>query len=189
MRTDNELMLRVQAGDLEAFAQLVERFQSMVHGLAMSILRRPEDAEEAAQDTFLKLFRARGQFDGTRSLEPWLLRIAGNACRDKLRRRRVGELPLTRLDDFGQMDRDPLLEVADQRQAIGTSRLHVDHSVRSELEQLSDKVRMPLELKYLRGLTNQQIASSLGISVSNVKVQLARGKDILASRLQGVKEA
>ena len=176
-------MLRVQAGDLDAFAQLVERFQDMVHGLALSILRRPEDAEEAAQDAFVKLFRARDQFDGTRALEPWLLRIAGNACRDKLRRRRSGELALSRSDDS-----DQLLELPDPRQQHGPSRPSIDHSVRSELEQLSDKIRLPLELKYLRGLTNQQIATSLGVSVSSVKVQLARGKDILASRLQGVRE-
>jgi RNA polymerase sigma-70 factor, ECF subfamily len=184
--SDNDLMLRIQAGDLAAFEQLVERFQSMVHGLAMSILRRPEDAEEATQDAFLKLFRARHQFDHTRNLEPWLLRIAGNACRDRLRRRRVAELPLVRSLEG---ERDPLLDVPDARQAHGAARAHVDHSVRGELEQLSDRIRVPLELKYLRGLTNQQIAETLGISLSNVKVQLARGKDILASRLQGVHEA
>lgn len=176
-------MLRVQAGDLEAFEQLVERFQTMVYGLAMSMLRRVEDAEEAAQDTFLKLFRARERFDGQRSLGPWLLRIAGNACRDRLRRRRAAELPLTRLEAD---DRDPLHDVADPRLGNGAAQEHLAPTVRGELEQLSDKVRMPLELKYLRGMTNHQIAGALGISVSNVKVQLARGKDILASRLQGV---
>lgn len=181
-------MLRVQAGDLGAFEQLVERFQSMVHGLAMSILRRPEDAEEAAQDAFLKLFRARSQFDHTRSLEPWLLRIAGNACRDKLRRRRSAELPLAETGRRPDDDRDPLLDLPDARAAQGAARQHVDHTVRGELEQLSDRVRLPLELKYLRGFTNQQIAEALDISLSNVKVQLARGKDILASRLQGVYE-
>jgi RNA polymerase sigma-70 factor (ECF subfamily) len=176
-------MLRVQAGDLDAFAQLVERFQEMVHGLALSILRRQEDAEEAAQDTFVKLFRAREQFDGSRNLEPWLLRIAGNACRDKLRRRRVAELPLAKGDDG-----DLLMDLPDHRQQTGAERQVVDHTVRGELEQLSDKVRLPLELKYLRGMTNQQIATALGVSVSSVKVQLARGKDILASRLQEVRE-
>ncbi len=179
-------MRRVQAGDLGAFEQLVERFQAMVHGLAMSILRRAEDAEEATQDAFLKLFRARSQFDHSRSLEPWLLRIAGNACRDKLRRRRSAELPMARSDDS---ERDPLLEVPDARAALGAARHHLDHTVRGELEQLSERVRLPLELKYLLGFTNQQIAESIGISLSNVKVQLARGKDILASRLQGVYEA
>jgi len=176
-------MLRIQAGDLEAFAQLVERYQNMVYGLALSILRRPEDAEEAAQDAFLKLFRARSQFDGSRSLEPWLLRIAGNACRDKLRRRKAGALPMLLTDE------DITPDLADTRSQQSAGRQHVDSSVRTELDRLSEKVRLPLELKYLRGLTNQQIAESLDISLSNVKVQLARGKDILQSRLLGVREA
>jgi RNA polymerase sigma-70 factor (ECF subfamily) len=148
----------------------------------LSILRRPEDAEEAAQDAFLKLFRARASFDGSRSLEPWLLRIAGNACRDRLRRRRAAELPIVRSDE------DLTPELADPRSSVASGRHHVDATVRSELDRLSEKVRLPLELKYLRGLTNQQIAEALDISVSNVKVQLARGKDILQSRLQGVRE-
>lgn len=178
-------MLQIQAGDLDAFELLVARYQAMVHGLAMSILRKPEDAEEAAQDAFLKLFRARGSYDHGRSLEPWLLRIAGNACRDKLRRRRAADLPTLQV---GDASRDPMLDLPDERAAQGAARQFVDHTVRGELEQLSDRVRQPLELKYLRGFTNQQIADALGISVSNVKVQIARGKDILASRLQGVRE-
>ncbi|MCA8951133.1 MAG: sigma-70 family RNA polymerase sigma factor [Planctomycetes bacterium] len=175
-------MLRVQAGDLEAFAQLVERFQNMVYGLALSILRRREDAEEAAQDTFLKLYRARDTFDETKNLEPWLLRIAGNASRDKLRRRRVGEVPQLRRAD------DTVLELADPRSAVDDRKSHDDETVHRALGALSDKVRLPLELKYLRGLTNAQIAVALDISVSNVKVQIARGKDILASRLAEVSE-
>jgi RNA polymerase sigma-70 factor (ECF subfamily) len=178
-------MLQIQAGDLGAFEQLVARYQTMVHGLAMSILRRPEDAEEATQDAFLKLFRARGSFDPARTLEPWLLRIAGNACRDKLRRRRAAQVPGARQ---GQEAAELLLEIPDARSLRDASRQLEDHSVRGELEQLSERVRQPLELKYLRGFTNQQIADALGISLSNVKVQLARGKDILASRLQGVRE-
>ncbi len=59
--SDNERMLRVQAGDLAAFELLIERFQTMLHGLAISMLLRPEDAEEATQDAFLKLRSRNGQ--------------------------------------------------------------------------------------------------------------------------------
>ena len=177
-------MLRVQAGDLQAFEQLIERYQSMVHGLALSILRNAEDAEEASQDAFVKLFRARHTFDQTRDVEPWLLRIAGNACRDRLRRRRAASLPI--LDDEDGVDLTQQLPDKRETPAPG---LGVQQLVRNELQQLSHKARLPLELKYLRGLTNQQIASAMGISVSNVKVQLARAKDVLQSRLERVMEA
>ncbi len=177
-------MLRVQAGDLAAFEQLVERYQNMVYGLALSIVRSPEDAEEAAQDAFIKLFRARHQFDGLRDLEPWLLRIAGNACRDRLRRRRAAALPV--LDDLDGADLAQ--QVADNRGGISAAQA-LQQMVRSELDRLSERARLPLELKYLRGMTNQQIADALGISISNVKVQLARAKDVLQSRLERVMEA
>ena len=177
-------MLRVQAGDLEAFEQLVERYQNMVYGLALSILRNPEDAEEASQDAFIKLFRARDQFDSSRDLEPWLLRIAGNACRDRLRRRRSAALPL--LEDADGAD--VTQQLPDVRDEVSPS-VSIQQLVRGELDRLSQKARLPLELKYLRGMTNHQIAEAMGISVSNVKVQLARAKDVLQSRLGRVLEA
>lgn len=179
-------MLRVKSGDLEAFEQLVERFQRMVYGLCISMLRAPEDAEEAAQDAFVKLFRARDRYDGERDLEPWLLRIAGNACRDLLRRRRAATLPAVRgLDP----DDDPTVHLADPHTEHSEHRLGMQQLVRHELDRLSDRVRLPMELKYLRGLTNQQIAAALGISVSNVKVLVAQAKDILQSRLERVMDA
>jgi RNA polymerase sigma-70 factor (ECF subfamily) len=177
-------MLRVQAGDLSAFEQLVERYQTMVYGLAISMLRNPEDAEEAAQDAFIKLFRARNRYDRERDLEPWLLRIAGNACRDLLRRRRVAALP-----SRGEATGEALQEVVDASSHTSEARRPIEQMVRHELGALSDRVRLPLELKYLHGLTNQQVADALGISISNVKVQIARAKDILQSRLQRVMEA
>ena len=182
-RQENELMLRVQAGDLEAFEQLVGRYQNMVYGLALSILRNPEDAEEAAQDAFVKLFVSRQQFDTGRDLEPWLLRIAGNAGRDRLRRRRATR----QVAAEDAREADARLQALSGSEASG--KLATQQLVRSELARLSARARLPLELKYLRGLTNQQIADALGVSVSNVKVQLARAKDVLQSRLQRVLEA
>lgn len=177
-------MLQVQAGDLAAYEQLVERYQNMVYGLALSMLRSPEDAEEAAQDAFLKLFRARHQYDGRRDLEPWLLRIAGNACRDRIRRRRVAAMPL--LEEA--IGAEVAANLADPN--VGDDgAVDIQHLVRGELDRLSERARQPLELKYLHGFTNAQIAAALGISVSNVKVQLARAKDVLQSRLERVLDA
>lgn len=179
-------MLRVQAGDLEAFEQLVERYQRMVYGLALSMLRSREDAEEAAQDAFVKLFRARDRYDSARDLEPWLLRIAGNACRDLLRRRRAATLPAAA---GASAEDDPTMHLPDPSAQDTEDRVGTQQLVRHELDRLSDRMRLPMELKYMRGLTNQQIAAALGISVSNVKVLVAQAKDILQSRLEGVLDA
>jgi RNA polymerase sigma-70 factor (ECF subfamily) len=183
--TDEELMRRVQAGDLACFEQIVDRYKRVVYGLARCMLRSREDAEEAAQDTFVKLFRARDQFDAARALEPWLLRIAGNTCRDRLRLRRHSRLPVATDPDGGSVAH----LIIDQRASRRTNREATEQVVRHELDRLSGKLRVPLELKYLGGLTNRQIAESLGISVTNVKVRVARAKDLLFSRLDRVLEA
>jgi len=174
-------MVRIQAGDLTAFEQLVARFENMVFGLARSIVGTREDAEEASQDAFLKLFRARDRFDADRPIEPWLLRITGNTCRDLLRRRRAAALPSA---DLADLDLGAL--VADTRQADSEDRQVTNEVVRRELAALSDQAREPLVLKYLNGFTNQQVADALGISLSNVKVRVARAKDVLLNRLDKV---
>lgn len=183
--TDEELMLRVQDDDLASFEQLVDRYKRVVYGLARCMLKSREDAEEAAQDTFVKLFRAREQFDVGRSLEPWLLRIAGNTCRDRLRVRKSSRLPIAtdpQGDNIAHL-------VVDHCGAGRASREATEQAIRHELARLSHKLRVPLELKYLSGLTNQQIAETLGISVTNVKVRVARAKDVLSSRLDQVLES
>lgn len=179
---DETLMRDVQRGDIAAFEAIVERHKGMVYGLCYSMLRSREDAEESAQDTFVKLFRARDRFDAERRLEPWLLRIAGNTCRDALRRRRTEGPPLTTSIDSDQLSRlvpDPDTGVWNEatRQAV-----------RHELDRLSDKLRLPLLLRYVNGFTNQQVAEALGISVSNVKVRMARAKDVLQGRLRELME-
>lgn len=176
-------MLRVQAGDIVAFEDLVNRYKEMVFGMAQSMLHSWEDAEEAAQDTFVKLYRYRDQFDAVRPLEPWLLRIAGNTCRDMLRRR--ANRPTTVLDAHGAAVSELL---ADLGAAEEQHRRNRDQVVKREISRLSEKMRQPLELKYVAGLTNRQIAETLDISVSNVKVRVARAKDILQGRLTRVME-
>lgn len=175
----------LQGGDIAAFEELVDRFKSVVFGLSLSMLRSREDAEEAAQDTFVKLFRARDQYQAGRSLEPWLLRIAGNTCRDFLRRRRVERQAVTLLDP----ENGGVEQFVDGRQVVESGTIGNSEIVRQQLDELSDRFRLPLVLKYLNGFTNRQIADSLGISVSNVKVRVARAKDVLQSRLQRVLEA
>lgn len=182
--TDEQLMGRVQAGDIAAFERLVERLKGVVYSLAYSMLRSREDAEEAAQDTFLKLFRSRDQFDASRRLEPWLLRIGGNTCRDVLRRRvaRAGVLTGPEGEQLARHVADP---DSTSREWTEATR----EAVRAAIADLSDKLRLPLVLKYVNGFTNPQIASALGISVSNVKVRVARAKDVLQSRLDEVVES
>ncbi len=108
-----------------------------------------------------------------------MLRIAGNTCRDLLRRRRAERVPrsTSMSPELADTVSDPR---CDGRDPIEAGR----QAVRHELGLLSDKLRLPLVLRYVNGLTNRQVAEVLGISVSNVKVRMARAKDLLQNRLQ-----
>ena len=181
---DEALMVRVRDGEVAAFEELVERHKNVVFSLALAMLRSREDAEEAAQDTFIKMFRARAVYDPARPLEPWLLRIAGNTCRDRLRRRRVHNANIKTGCDPQELS----LQVPDPRSLGKASREANHQAVRHAVEQLSEKLRLPLTLKFLHGLTNRQIGASLDISLSNVKLRLARAKDFLQARLERVFE-
>lgn len=181
--SDEELMAEVKSGDVDAYEILVDRHKASIYRFAYGMLRSREDAEEAAQDTFVKLFRARGLFEEGRRLEPWLLRIAGNTCRDLLRRRKVDTLPRATAmsEELAEMLADPRM---DGRDLLEAGR----QAIRHELGQLSDKLRAPLVLRYVNGLTNRQVADALGISLSNVKVRMARAKDLLQNRLREMRD-
>ncbi len=181
---DKELMQQVKDGEIAAFEQIVDRHKGMVYGLCYSMLRSREDAEEAAQDTFLKLFRSRDLFDAERALGPWLLRIAGNTSRDVLRRRRGNALPVLH-DQEGQSILHLLEDPRDEDRA---EKEVTSQAVQHAIEQMSERFRLPLVLRYQNGMTNQQIADALEISVSNVKLRLARAKDVLQGRLAEVRD-
>lgn len=166
----------VREGDLAAFEHFVDRYKIGVYSLCYQILRSREDAEEASQDTFVKAYRARETYDPERKVSPWILRIASNAARDIMRRRTnrvvvnsdllVAEserLPDPRGDELGGR-----VESEEVYRALGG---------------LSEGYRIPLVLKYLHGLTNREIADSMGMSLSSLKVRMSRAREILHSRL------
>ena len=180
--SSEELMTRVRTGDLEAFEDLVERFKVGVFSFAYQIVRSREDAEEAAQDTFLKLFRAREDYETGRAVSPWVLKIAANTCKDLLRRRKGRQkVSSDNLNELGFEVADPHYELPARH------RIEADE-VRSLMNGLSDGYRIPLVLKYLNGMTNREISDALGISLSNVKVRLARARELLMHRLRRLQE-
>ncbi len=169
-------MSLVQAGDLEAFECLVDRYKVAVYSLCRHLLGNPEDAEEASQDTFLKVFRARDRFDPERRFQPWVLKIAGNAARDLLRRRRPREVVNSEVleaeaERLGGGDGDELRRRLDAEE------------IRRVLRDLSEETRLPLVLKYLHGMKNREVAATLGISLSSLKVRLGRAREILHARI------
>src|SRR5687768_18525338 len=86
--TDEELVARSMAGDVDSFNQLVLRWERPIYALAYRVIGRDEDARDVAQETFLRAFRALPGFKGQAKFSSWLYRIALNLCRDWIRRKK-----------------------------------------------------------------------------------------------------
>ncbi len=171
---DAELVLRAGAGDAAACTQLVDRYLGKVLALAGRMLGNAADAEDAAQEVFLKVWQnARSWRPRDARFSTWLYRVTLNQCHDKLRRRRP------------QVEAEVLAELPDQAAHVESKlqRAAVSATVTAALAQLSERQREALVLSYYLELGNVAAANVLGISVDAMESLLARGRQRLRQLL------
>ena len=167
--TDEELVLLARQGDPDAFDQLVVRHQSAVYRAALAALRVREDAEEVAQDTFIRAWNALGRFRGDSSFRTWLLRIAWNRAISK-RRGIAGWLRRA----------TPIADVTepaapgDQHASVNNAELQA-HAVRA-IQALSPKLRDALLLVQSGEYQYDEIARMLGIPAGTVKWRVSEAR-------------
>jgi RNA polymerase sigma-70 factor (ECF subfamily) len=182
-RSDQELIARSREGDLEAFGMLYERYERPVYRFAYHMLGDPDDADDIKQDTFLKAYRTLPGFRGECSLLTWLLKVAGNLCRDRLKSRsRRGEVALipeieADLSDASELGMDP---------AILLERKDLHAVVYRVLGGLPEAQRALIVLRDIQGLSYQQIAETLGCSVASVKLRLFRARRGFKDRMESL---
>lgn len=180
--TDEQLVARAIEGDLDAFNQLVLRWERPIYALAYRTIGREEDARDICQDTFLRAFRAIKGFKGQAKFSSWLYRIALNLCRDWMRRER--RAPLAQVPE----GLDPLELASEQAAPIEpldetVSRREMTTAVARAMASLSEVQRTAIILKEYHGLTFQEIADMLGCPLSTVKTRLYQGLTVLRREL------
>ncbi|MFO1427098.1 MAG: sigma-70 family RNA polymerase sigma factor [Steroidobacteraceae bacterium] len=178
-----ELRARVaRDGRDAAFAVLLPRFEDKVYRLCLSIVRRPAEAEELAQESLLKVWRALDGYDGRASVSTWIYAIVRNTCFSDRRRRR--ELPLDEAAT-GQLEAtlDPRPGAAERTGAAEESR-----AVRSALASLSEVQRRVVELFYWHDRSHEEVGRLLGLPIGTVKTHLHRARQRLAPQLQHLQE-
>ncbi len=168
MSSDGELVRRAQAGDGHAFDCLVQRHGRLVLSLARNIIRNREDAEDVAQDVFVRFFRSLAKVDPERPLEPWLVRLTVNAARTSARRgtRHRAES----LESHGGG------ESASPGPAGELSALEFRVSLDEALESLTARERQVFLLRDVEGLEVSVIAEALEIAEVTVRRQSADGR-------------
>ena len=173
----DEWVRRCQAGELAAFTALFRHFEGRVYRLAVTILHDEQDAKDAVQDTFLRVFERIKGYRGESAFATWLTAITVNVCRDKLRRRKVRRaLSLDRLRGRACRDATDLADAVAARQQRQT--------LWSLVNRLDDKYRLPVVLHYGEGLPCGEIARALGLRVSTVYSRLNTARRRLRAMLQ-----
>ena len=169
---DQELLWLEQArrGDQTAFSRLVEAYQRPVYNLCYRMLSNAPEAEDAAQETFVRMYTKLHTYQPDRKLSSWVLSIASHYCIDRLRRRRGQWLSL---------DEEPMATTLPS-QNRGPEELAVRAESRDEVQRLVDMLpaayRVPLILRYWHDLSYAEIAEVMGLTVQAVKSRLHRAR-------------
>lgn len=170
--TDRDLIERTLAGDGNAFAMIVERFQRKIFRTARAIVRDDAEADTIAQDTFVQAYTHLARFEGRAELETWLTRIAINRSRDSLRRRRF--ISLFRLNDDGESEAiiEPVDERPDpERQMMGSE---LRNAIVKAERGLSSQQKTIFRLRHYENLSLEEIADHLGLRAGTVRAHLFR---------------
>lgn len=181
---DVELVERLKAGDQAAYAQLVDENAGRIYRLALRMMGNEADAEDVLQETFLSAFKAIDRFEARASLSTWLYRIASNAALMRLRRKEPEQVsvdePLERDDgdlmprqffDFCCLPEDDLLRVEAREEMIRA------------VEDLSPTLKSVFVLRDIEGLSTEETATALDLSISAVKSRLMRARLKLRDQL------
>jgi RNA polymerase sigma-70 factor (ECF subfamily) len=171
-RVDEALLIaRAGEGDQAAFQELVERYQGAVYNLAYRMLGAPEEAEDAAQEIFVRIYRQLARYDRSRKFSTWVLAIATNYCIDQLRRRRLQLVPLENIIPWARAR-----EAGPEREALDRE---ASDELQTLLRRLPEKYRAVLILRYWEELSCAEIGEVLGVPEGTVKTQLHRARKAL----------
>jgi RNA polymerase sigma-70 factor, ECF subfamily len=173
---DLELIHRSQAGDTEAFGEIVTKYRGKIYTLLYGMVRNENDAWDLAQDGFLRAWRLIHKFEGRSSFYTWLYSLTVNLAIESLRRkRRCAEVEL-----------DDAIPCSLPSPRANYRRTEIRQHINAALSQLSPEHRVVIVLKEIEGLQYQQIAKTLNLSIGTVMSRLFNGRKKLQSLLRPI---
>lgn len=170
---ESQWLIMAQKGDSQAFTWLVEAYQRPVYNLCYRMLGNAEDAEDAAQETFLRAYRSMPRYDNSRPFSTWLLSIAAHYCIDQTRRRRYPVVSVEELPYPDLPEPSPGLEA-------GLSRKEEQQRVRAVMDILDPVDRSAVVMYYWYDYSYEEICQSLSLSMSALKSRLHRARRAMA---------
>lgn len=168
-----ETIILAQRGDTAAFSQIVEQYQRPVYNLCYRMLGGSMDAEDAAQEVFIRAYKALDRYDTNRKFITWLLTIASNYCIDQHRKRKLDTVSVDSMEDYELRGNAEPIE-------IGMVKDEQAGSVQEMLKDLGEKDRAAVIYRYWYDYSYDEIAEALDLTVSAVKSRLHRSRKVLA---------
>src|SRR5690554_213659 len=182
--TDHQLVERVLKGDNRAFTLLVLRYQHKVLGLISRFVKDPHEAEDVAQEAFLKTYRALHNFRGDSAFYTWLYRIAVNTAKNHLvsRGRRPPSTDVD-MEDAQQADATSLLHEIDSPEA-NMQREDLRRVIYQAIDELPEELKTAFSLREFSGLSYEDITEIMGCPVGTVRSRIFRAREAIDKRIQ-----
>ena len=174
MDQEQRWILRAREGDVEAFTNLVKAYQTPVYNLAYRMLGNAVEAEDAAQETFIRVYKRLDTYDPNRKFSSWLLSIASHYCIDRLRRRRMTLLSLEDVAFSGHLASE------EDRPEESLARDDKESQVHRLLDELPEDYRAAVVLRYWYDYSYKEIAQALETTESAIKSRLFRARQMMA---------
>ncbi|WP_163409236.1 RNA polymerase sigma factor [Flavobacterium ajazii] len=172
--SDQHYIDRILQGETNSFAVLVDRYKDMIFTLALKMVKNREEAEEVAQDTFIKIYNSLSKFKGDSKFSTWIYKIAYNTCLDRLKKNKKENLNIS-IDEFSAhliKTMENALSALEEKERKQT--------IQNSLNLLPSEENFLLTLFYFEDQSLEEIGKIMNINANNVKVKLFRSRQKLA---------
>ena len=175
---DQHYIEKILAGDTQTYSVLVDRYKDMVFSLALKMLRNREEAEEVAQDAFIKAYKKLNKFKGDSKFSTWLYKVVYNTCLDRIKKlkREISVVPMEEITERQLKTVDNALDLMEKQERT--------EMIQKCLNLLSADESALLNLFYFDELSLQEISKITGTGSNNLKVKLFRSRKKLGSILK-----
>jgi RNA polymerase sigma-70 factor (ECF subfamily) len=180
---DQELVRRVQQGDKSAFDLLVIKYQHKIVHLVNRYVKDPSEAQDVAQDTFIKAYRALGDFRGDSAFYTWLYRIAINTAKNYLlsRSRRHFDYEID-VQDAEQVENAPQLKDIETPENLLMNE-QIVAVIKSAIERLPEEMRIAITLREFEGMSYEEIAEAMDCPIGTVRSRIFRAREAIDQKL------
>ena len=179
MTTNDQVYIEaILKGDTNAFTVLVDRYKDLVYTLALRMMKHTEEAEEAAQDTFIKAYKSLNKFKGDSKFSTWIYRVAYNTCLDRLKKNKRQQYTVE-INEYTEHQVKTLDNALDQIEAK-----EKEQTIQDCLALLPSEDSFLLTLYYFEELSLEEIGKIVSLKPNNVKVKLFRSRKKLATILK-----